>query len=367
MKSLTCEMCGGNDLLKNEGVFICQSCRTQYTVEEARKLMIEGPVDVTGSTVKVDNSAKLENLYIIARRAWDNGDAARALRSYEQLLLEDPDNWEPNFYTAYFTGMNSLKNDSPGGSYKSRGGQVSISYEYRSGISSCINRIHGCIDSVFALIEDIDDYDKQKAAADAVEENVEMAASHLRKIIDSEHSRMLNEISLFIKNAENPGWKSQWKPNDKNRDSYKRDVSQMVSLVENRKKRLEEVVGKRRFDAYWEAHQEEKDSLVAERESLSEQITGLNNSILRVPQSVDGYDAMVELQKKIDGLNARRKALGLFDRKGKKFLDEKIAQVNTEIVPIQARIDSAIWAVKQRMAPLEGRVAEIDIELTKAR
>ena len=53
MKALQCEMCGSQDLVKDGGVFVCQSCGTKYTVEEAKKMMVEGTVDVKG-TVKVD-------------------------------------------------------------------------------------------------------------------------------------------------------------------------------------------------------------------------------------------------------------------------------------------------------------------------
>lgn len=37
MRQLTCEMCGGTDLVKDGGVFICQTCGCKYTVEEAKK------------------------------------------------------------------------------------------------------------------------------------------------------------------------------------------------------------------------------------------------------------------------------------------------------------------------------------------
>ena len=55
MKQLTCEMCGSTDLLKQEGVFVCQTCGTKYSVEEAKKMMIEGTVQVEG-TVKTKES-----------------------------------------------------------------------------------------------------------------------------------------------------------------------------------------------------------------------------------------------------------------------------------------------------------------------
>lgn len=46
MKKMCCEMCGSNDIVKNEGVYVCGSCGTKYTVEEAKKLIIEGTVNV---------------------------------------------------------------------------------------------------------------------------------------------------------------------------------------------------------------------------------------------------------------------------------------------------------------------------------
>ena len=56
MKKIVCEMCGSNDLLKKDNVFVCQSCGTKYSVEEAKKMMVEGKVDVSGSKVKVDDT-----------------------------------------------------------------------------------------------------------------------------------------------------------------------------------------------------------------------------------------------------------------------------------------------------------------------
>ena len=60
MKKLTCEMCGSIDLIKKDGVFECQSCGCKYSVEEARKMMVEGTVEVQG-TVKLDSSEELKN------------------------------------------------------------------------------------------------------------------------------------------------------------------------------------------------------------------------------------------------------------------------------------------------------------------
>lgn len=86
MKPLTCEMCGSTNLLKQDGVFVCQSCGTKYSVEEAKKMMVEGTVAVEG-TVKIDTSSELKNLYEIARRAKDMENAENAEKYYDMILF----------------------------------------------------------------------------------------------------------------------------------------------------------------------------------------------------------------------------------------------------------------------------------------
>ena len=86
MKALTCEMCGSTNLIKEDGVFVCQSCGTKYSVEEARKMMVEGTVSVKG-TVTVDNSGSIENYLVMASNASQAGNYAEA-ESYCNKIIE---------------------------------------------------------------------------------------------------------------------------------------------------------------------------------------------------------------------------------------------------------------------------------------
>lgn len=97
MKQLTCEMCGSTDLIKQGGVFVCQTCGCKYSVEEAKKMMIEGTVDVSGSTVKVDNSDLIENYFQMAQNALDSGNNAEA-ENYSNKIIEI----DPQSYRAWF-------------------------------------------------------------------------------------------------------------------------------------------------------------------------------------------------------------------------------------------------------------------------
>ena len=107
MKALVCEMCGSQSLVKQEGMFVCQHCGTKYTVEEARKMMIEGTVDVQG-TVKVDNSAFVEKYLANARRAYSKEDWEEVEKYYNLVEQNAPNNMEAVFFSSYGKALNSL-------------------------------------------------------------------------------------------------------------------------------------------------------------------------------------------------------------------------------------------------------------------
>ena len=94
MKALICEMCGSNDMIKQDGLYVCQSCRTKYTVEEARKMLteIDGTVDVSGSTVKIDNSESVQNYLEIGENALKAGNGGQAEVYANKALEVAPNN-----------------------------------------------------------------------------------------------------------------------------------------------------------------------------------------------------------------------------------------------------------------------------------
>lgn len=89
MKAIVCELCGSNEVIKQNGVYVCQHCGTKYDPEEAKKLMVE---------VTIDNSAKIQNLYKLARRAYEESNYEDAANYYQQIAMEIPNDWESNFF-----------------------------------------------------------------------------------------------------------------------------------------------------------------------------------------------------------------------------------------------------------------------------
>jgi hypothetical protein len=94
MKQMVCEMCGGTDLVKQDGVFVCQTCGTKYSVEEAKKMMIEGTVDVSGSTVKIDNTDAIENYFKMAENAYESSNYKETENYCNKIIEIDPDNYK---------------------------------------------------------------------------------------------------------------------------------------------------------------------------------------------------------------------------------------------------------------------------------
>ena len=92
MKALVCEMCQSTELLKQDGVFVCQHCGTKYSVEEARKMMVEGSVEVQG-VVEVKNTAQAENLMSLAKKSYESKNYAQAEEFCNQIIAMDGANY----------------------------------------------------------------------------------------------------------------------------------------------------------------------------------------------------------------------------------------------------------------------------------
>ena len=89
MNAIKCELCGSNDIRKENGEYVCQFCHTKYTLEEAKKLMVE----IEG-TVKIDTTSKKDNYEKLAERAFNDQLYDQAYDYYNKLLELDSDNWK---------------------------------------------------------------------------------------------------------------------------------------------------------------------------------------------------------------------------------------------------------------------------------
>ena len=93
MNKLVCEMCGGTNIIKENGVYICENCGVQYSLEAARQML--------GDSVKIDHSEFVEKSLANARRAMAKEDWEEVEKYYNFVEQHEPDNIEAIFYSAY--------------------------------------------------------------------------------------------------------------------------------------------------------------------------------------------------------------------------------------------------------------------------
>ena len=77
MQTLKCEMCGSNEIVKQEDLFVCQICGTKYSVEAARKMM---------GVVAIDKSGEADNLYARAEQFFNEGNLREAEKYIPRIL-----------------------------------------------------------------------------------------------------------------------------------------------------------------------------------------------------------------------------------------------------------------------------------------
>lgn len=93
MKKLVCELCGSNNFTKENGYWICDHCKTKYTSEETKKIMVEGFLDVT-----VDKSDELKNFKKLAIQYYNAENFEQAQIYFSKVLEIDTTDWKATFY-----------------------------------------------------------------------------------------------------------------------------------------------------------------------------------------------------------------------------------------------------------------------------
>ncbi len=103
MRAIKCEMCGSTNLIKMDGEYVCEFCGTRYSVEEAKKLLVE----IEGE-VKIDHSQQIASSLQNGRRAKEKEDWEECEKYYNMVEQYDPSNIEAIFYSSYGKARRSL-------------------------------------------------------------------------------------------------------------------------------------------------------------------------------------------------------------------------------------------------------------------
>lgn len=373
MKRLICEMCGSADLIKQDGVFVCQFCGCKYSVEEARKMMIEGPVDVSGSTVHIDRTNEIDNLLLVARRARNEGNYRSAAANYEDVLKISPSNWEANFYRTYCSAFEGKIADMPNNLKMSTSAALStinmLFTENPINEDACFEIVRAISSMVSVFFQNYIDFYSQ--APEWVEKSFDQFGLENDSYVHNKGNYMRLQQNLdgiiiavgkfykdvaVLKNAtssfchelvsavdkerqelralpQNPFFNAGFKYREfyntlsAGNDTLFSHVNGTLSLItklcqshediekeqNELKERQKQEEQKKKNAAYWQEHQEEKKELETNKNNLYDRIKELDSKILRIKQNISelsqGDEGMLPSQKEVNSLNEKVKQI----------------------------------------------------------
>lgn len=111
MKHLTCEICGNNDIIKQNGIFVCQSCGCKYSREEVKNLAFIEGCSIKETNIDLAKRHIIKDLFSIAENSRSAADNENTQKYYEFILMLSPDNNEARFYSLYYKLLNLSVND----------------------------------------------------------------------------------------------------------------------------------------------------------------------------------------------------------------------------------------------------------------
>jgi len=358
MKVLQCELCGSNDLLKQDGVFVCQYCGTKYTLEEARKMMIDGTVSVTG-TVQIDNSGKSANLIRLAREAFTDMRFESAYTLCNDALAIEPDNTElVAMHGLSVLGKEDFVLDIPASTTNSLNRFFTV-MEARNGEFadrlSLFNQIENCINAVCKF--KLDDYAlKCRELASQKREleiTVEQADASLRWSMALGSTGDTNVAnSVYAKAKEDTHHNEMM---DKEINKLRAKADKVRAFQQNSLKTL----SKMRIAQYWEANTDKKAAIDNEIKELESIISDLQAQMENAPCNKEISD----IDAKVKALNEQYDKLGLFKIKEKKAIENEIEALRSERRKFSETNNAYQEEISRKMYPHRSRIRQLQDEL----
>lgn len=93
MKKIQCELCGSNDLVKERDFFVCQSCDTKYSAEDAKRMLNININVSSGGLSAEEQIQKYKDLAANAFKANNYFEASSYCQRILELDTKDNDAW----------------------------------------------------------------------------------------------------------------------------------------------------------------------------------------------------------------------------------------------------------------------------------
>ena len=396
MNKIVCEMCGSNNLIKKEGVFVCENCGTKYTLEEARKMMIDGIVNV-----KINKKEENALLKKRADEAFKNEEWLEAVKLYSEFLKNADGDYETNYKfvlskakcngTIYnglpYTGKsvtlalskfidyaNELKND-PSIDYNEKTRRITLaSWMIESSIWWIFNRKK---DTSFTSLNSNEFYTyKTYVEFTKVLEECFDYYKHFFKVT-IEACKYIPELVIDRINRSENGYNLlSWydftytelytKRNFLLSESGKEVARQFKKCVDDYLATIKEIetnYKQHKIEKYWNEHPEEKTKLENNKKRLIENLTQVKKQIEDLPL----YKTVAILEKELSILKEKRDSLGFFNFKDKKELSNVINDKNAQLIDAKKQLAELVSSLEKEIASLNKDICKIEDELNKER
>ena len=371
MKQLTCEMCGSTDLIKQDGVFVCQTCGCKYSVEEAKKMMIEGTVEVTG-TVSLDDSTvkqnKVRNFLDMANAALESGDYKGTLDYCDRALETDINSYEAWIIKAKIIGCGASPKDmkiSQAIVAAKRAVELvpdamkaevadNLYRTIKEQINALLKIVHDSVGTIGGIDYTSDIHRLMMQWKDLLTD-----ISCLSSVLMKEEINACEKLCDYDVNNPSESYRAKYKDNGHVWCAYCQ-FNNEISYGQSFQKALAEKIKQAEIcetsarEKYWAEHTEQKQLLESLRTSAEAEVTKLQNEQAAIPE----ISQVEEANAKIAALTSEMKALGLFKGKEKKAIQSQIQELqdsidllNKVIVwkrdEIQKQIDEQISVISQ--------------------
>ncbi len=374
MKQIVCEMCGSTDIIKQDGIFMCQSCGMKYSLEEAKKMMIEGTVSVQG-TVKIDNSESYNNYLSLIDDAFVDGRFDSAYSNVVQALTITP----TDELLIARQGLAVLGNEKF---------LTSIPTSTTNGLDRAIDAIKNNTDSkkklffAITVINDLNNVDKfvgnffRDQISDLRSQMVEERGASA-KAVDA----LFNAQIVAVQNQRDDEIKRNHNAQlEKQIDAINQRIRTLSSYVNNYKSKISKIKEEAQVsvnEEYWNLNESLKNDLNSEKENLQNKRDELNKKLEECAAIKEQSPLKAEydnLCNKIKELQAQRDSLGVFKIKEKKALEKEIEELakqrtskNNDLYEYNKQTDEKYSPIRKEIREAETRIREIETEFKKNR
>lgn len=377
MKQFTCEMCGSTDLVKQDGVFVCQTCGTKYSIEEAKKMMVEGTVQIIG-TVKIDDSDSYDKFIDLARDAFNDSRYENAYDYSSKALNIHADSPE----IILLLGLSLLGKEEFG----------------RAIPTGCTNAVEAYMEKVSSFEWEPETVKEFTIAKDYIASVCRYKIAMLQSNIDEikvELKPTRDALDVFADLGRPVFVVSQNQAEDKRIELHNKQVQAKIEFVQQKinviKKFQEqsihridvlsnekkEATAKKRRNEYWVEHEKERHQLEVERQKLcakKDSIAEQIGTLVTDKNSVPTLLKKREIDQMITNLRLAKEALGPFKWKEKKELQVKIESLEEDAKTLTATIAKEQQPINQQLEDCQKksdeitqRLAEIQAEFDKDR